>query len=115
MADKLIPTTVKAAQAYENTIDVFEPMFREIKEMSKKKPDMIVSKFKVMQVNRLLTDIHSFLKEEPEGKYLDLLNDDELPQASDIVLVMSQYEGALKSFRSRHYDDSYVVDDWFIE
>ncbi len=103
MSEKLKPTSRDAANSYDTTIHVFESLFREIKEISKKKPDIVVSAFKVKQVNRLLVDIKRFLEDSPEGKYLDLLEEEALPQASDVVVVMSQYEGALKAFRERHY------------
>lgn len=43
------------------------------------------------------------LAKEPEIKYLDLLDEDETPQMSDAVLVMSQHKGGLEAFKSRHY------------
>ena len=51
-----------------------------------------------------MNDLQSILKDEPEGKYLDLLDEDELPQNSDAVLVMAQYEKALGGFRHRYRD-----------
>lgn len=66
------------------------------------------------QVNRLLLDIQQFLVSSPEGKYLDLLEEEALPQASDVVVVMSQYEGALKAFRERHYGYHQSQHQWVI-
>jgi hypothetical protein len=43
------------------------------------------------------------MKEEPENKYLDILDSELLPQYSDAILILSQYEGALKSFKQRYY------------
>lgn len=96
-------TTKDSVKAYEATCNVFESLFREIKEISKKKPETVVSAFKVKHVNRLLADIKDFLSDELEVKYLDLFEEETMPQVSDIVLVMSQYEGALKAFHERYY------------
>ena len=112
-----VATTAAEAEAYDATINIFEGLFREIKELSKKKPDAVMSKFKVDQINRLLGDIRAFLKNEPEAKYLDLLEDETLPQVGDAVVVMAQYEGALKGFHERHYGyDSNIHEHvWFIK
>ncbi len=40
---------------------------------------------------------------ESFAKYLELLDEETLPQYSDAILVLSQHEGALQSFRERHY------------
>ena len=44
----------------------------------------------------------SFLGGEPESKYLDLLDDEMLPQVGVSVVVMAQYEAVLKAFVTRH-------------
>ncbi|MGB7045932.1 MAG: hypothetical protein WBD65_13825, partial [Methylocella sp.] len=75
----------------------------EVKEFSKKKPEATMSAGKVKIINRVLEDLLTFLKEEPAGKYLDRLDDETLPQMSDAVLVMVQFESALESFKERYY------------
>jgi hypothetical protein len=45
----------------------------------------------------------AFLKNEPEGKYLEELDDDALPQVSDAVLVMVQFETVLKRYVGRYF------------
>ena len=68
-----------------------------------KKPAETLSESKVKFINRILTDIQAFMSDEPENRYLDLLDDETLPQYSDAILILSQYEGALSGFRSRYY------------
>jgi len=82
---------------------VFGGLMKEMRELSKKKPDATLSVNKVKILNRILADIRILLKDEPQGKYLDLLDDDELPQNSDAVLVMVQHERALAAFEARYY------------
>ncbi|MGB8982898.1 MAG: hypothetical protein WCC12_13575 [Anaerolineales bacterium] len=103
MRDQRTPASRAAVEGYETTTHIFGALFREIKELAKKKPDASMSAFKVAQVNRLLGDMKTFLKDAPEQKYLDLLDDEALPQVADALVVMAQYEGALKGFRERHY------------
>ncbi len=71
--------------------------------MAKKKPEATLSKTKVIQLNRILEDVKLILEGYPEAKYLDILDDEGLPQLSDALLVLAHYNGALKSFHSKHY------------
>ena len=95
-------TTADAVAVYEASYDVFAGLLSEIRELSKKKPDATLNESKVKLLNRVLLDIQDILKTEPEGKYLDLLDDEKLPQNSDAVLVMVQYEKALRAFVRRY-------------
>ena len=115
MIDTPTPTSAKAAGVYDTTISVFSALLSEVRELSKKKPDAPMSKFKVNQINRILIDAQEALTKEPEIKYLDLLSDEDLPQVADAVFVMSQYEAALSSFRERHFGWDGYSRRWFIE
>jgi len=108
-------TTRKKADAFEAVIDVFRELFKELKDLGKRKPDATLSPSKVRVINRVLTDVMVCLKGEPEHKYLDLLDDEILPQYSDALLILSQYEGALKAFRERHYGWDGSENTWFIK
>ena len=57
------------------------------------------------------------MEDEPEYKYLDMLDNDMLPQYSDAILILSQYEGALKGFKERYFghDSSDFKNKWNIE
>lgn len=96
-------TDDEAVAVYKASNHIFEGILMEIRGLSKKKPDATMSEGKVRIVNRVLGDLKSFLENEPEGKYLDLLSDEALPQVSDAVLVMVQYETALQSFSNRYH------------
>lgn len=61
-----------------------------------------MSASKVKIVNRVLNDLLVILKDEPSGKYLEALEDEDLPQMSDALLTMVQFESALSSFFSRY-------------
>ena len=58
---------------------------------------------KVKIVNRVLENLLAVLEGQPDAKYLEALDDDDLPQVSDAVLVMVQFKSALASYRERHY------------
>ena len=87
---------------YHASYGVFRGLFLEMRELAKKRPEATLSKGKVKILNRVLSDIKGVLEGEPEEKYLDLLDDAALPQNSDAVLVMVQYNRALQAFRDRY-------------
>ena len=95
-------TTDAAVATYEASAPIFEGLIKEIRELSKKKPDATMSAGKVKIVNRVLNDLLEFLKSEPTGKYLEALDDESLPQVSDAVLTMVQFESALEAFHSKY-------------
>jgi hypothetical protein len=95
-------TTDAAVRVYESTRPIFQSLLKEIKELSRKKPEATMSAGKVKIINRVLNDLLTILKDEPTGKYLDALDDEALPQMSDAVLTMVQFESALSSFYSRY-------------
>ena len=96
-------TTDAAVSTYRASTPIFEGLIGEIRELSKKKPDATMSASKVKIVNRVLIDLLQILKPEPAGKYLEALDDESLPQVSDAVLTMVQFESALKAFESRYH------------
>ena len=95
MSKRHTSTTREKVAEYETTSPLLRAMYREMGELSKKKPDGTLSKKKVSIINRLLTDLMKLLEDEPESKYLEMLADDDLPQNSDVVLILSQYSAAM--------------------
>ncbi len=104
-------TTDETVATYHAALGIFTGLLQEIRELSKKKPEAVMSKGKVSIVNRVLEDLKSVLENEPEAKFLDLLDDQELPQNSDAVLVMVQYETAIKKFPRRYHKSLEVGTD----
>lgn len=96
-------TTREKADAYDGVIEAFRHLNKELKALGMKKPAETLSESKVKFINRILNDIQAFMSDEPEGRYLDLLDDEALPQYSDAILILSQYEGALSGFQSRYF------------
>lgn len=96
-------TTQAAVQTYTDTKPIFDGLLKEVRELSKKKPEASISLSKVKMINRVLDDLLTILKDQPAGKYLDPLDSDALPQISDALLTMVQFDSALDSFRSRFH------------
>lgn len=96
-------TTDAAVATYESVTGVFGALLHEIRELSKKKPDATMSSSKVKVINKVLDDLLTILKAEPEGKYLERLEDADLPQVSDALLMMAQFNPAIEAFRKRYH------------
>lgn len=96
-------TTVSVVKTYESALGVFSALLREVRELSKKEPDATLSGSKVKLINTVLSDLLSFLITEPEGKYLQTLEDADLPQVSDALMMMVQFDAALDAFKVRYH------------
>lgn len=110
-------TTTEKVEKYRAAREVFSGLLSEMRELSKKKSEATLSKGKVKILNRVLEDLKEVLEDEAEAKYIDILDEDDLPQNSDAVLVMVQYEKALKAFsiRYRSYDREKHKHYWVTE
>ena len=107
-------TTEEKAQTHDNMTPLLEAMYVEFKEISKKKPDSAVSKSKIKIANRLLEKVRTVLSDEESIGFLDVLDEDDVPQASDVTLILSQYVAAMNAFREKHYGWDGANHKWFI-
>src|SRR3546814_1185989 len=82
---------------------MLEAAHKEMSELSKKRQDGILNELKVRYINRLLAEAHAALGDDPSLAFVELLNEDELPQNSDAVLVLGQWLAAMKQFKDRHH------------
>jgi hypothetical protein len=57
----------------------------------------------VTSLNRILNPIKEVMKSEPTSEFLDLLDEDTIPSYSDAVLIIAQFQAAMRQFRSTHY------------
>jgi hypothetical protein len=75
----------------------------EIRELSKKKQDEPLNKFKVKTINKKLGQVKEVLSDEPTSEFLELLDDLTLPSNSDAVLMISQFIQAMEQFKTKYY------------
>jgi hypothetical protein len=69
--------------SHDSLMPLLAAMFREFQDASKKKADAVLNKRKVEIVNRLLVDVFKILDGEPNRNYVDLLDENDLPQNGD--------------------------------
>lgn len=96
-------TTGEKVKNYEILSPVFEAIFREVKELSKKKQDGVLNKLKVDMINKILEQLKGVLSNEPTVQFLELLDNETLPTNSDAVLMLSQFEAAMAQFKAKYY------------
>jgi hypothetical protein len=106
MSTQHAATTIDKGDKHDNLTPLLKAMYDEFQELSKKKPDAALSKRKVQIVNRLLKDVLDLLEGEPTRAYLDMLDEDDLPQNSDVILILSQAVAAMNAFRGKYMQRS---------
>lgn len=89
-------------------VDIFEKLsgqlisvYEEISLLSKKSPNDAVNKFKLKFLNKLISDSNEFLsdKYKPFDDF-NIFNEDDIPQNSDVVFILSQYIQCFEKLRS---------------
>ena len=102
--------TEKNIEDYSLLKDMLRAQRQEFALLSKKKSDGQLNKMKIKMVNRVIEPLNELLRNEPSHKFLDVLNEDEMPTNSDVVLIISQYEEALLNFKNRYFliDENYT-------
>lgn len=106
-------TTSDKATTHDTTMPLLDSMYLEFKELSKKKPDAAVNKSKINIANRLLTKVRTVLNDEESIDFLDLLDEDDVPQVSDVTLILSQYVAAMKEFHMKYHGWDGSEHRWF--
>ena len=110
-------TTSARVEAWLTVKPLLDAMVLEFRELSKKKPDGVASVQKVKVVNRVLERCREALEDEPTLEFLDLLSEDNVPQNSDVILMLSQYAAAMEVFKRKYhrYDRVELQNRWFTE
>lgn len=108
------PTEEQAA-TYDRFVPMLEAAHHEMTELSKKKQDGIVNSLKIKMLNRLLGELSMVIEKDPSYAFVDMLDEETLPQNSDAVLILSQWQAALKQYKARHhgYDSTIHEQRWF--
>ena len=112
---KIKLTTNQDTEKYDMLSPMLYSALEEMREFSKKKQDGVLNPLKVKLINRLLTDIKNFLSSEQSIAYLDILDEETLPQNSDAVLILGQYRAAMDQFRSKYYCWDGYEHRWFTQ
>ncbi|MDP1624391.1 MAG: hypothetical protein Q8L64_01340 [bacterium] len=90
------------------SVDLFEKiaaqlsgLYEEMSVLSKKNPNDAVNKFKLRFINQQIAECNGFLEDRyrPFNEFENFKEDD-IPQNSDVVFILSQYLQCLEKLRS---------------
>lgn len=105
-------TTELKVNLFEGSKPLLESMYLEFKELAKKKPDASINKNKIKIVNLLLERLRTILVDENTIEFLDMFDEDDVPQTSDVTLILSQYVAAMKSFKAKYHVFNGITHIW---
>lgn len=90
--------------------DALHPLFAalvtDVRTLSAKKPDGLLNARKIQTVNRILVDLLALMEREPSRPYLEIIQEDDVPQYSDVAMMLGQFDAALNSFKERYWSYS---------
>ncbi len=93
--------------------------YDEISLLSKKKPTDPLNKFKLKFINSILSRANNILREEykPFPDDFDLFDEDDMPNNSDVVFILSHYLTSLEKLRCDNigYNNSNFKWYWIID
>jgi hypothetical protein len=77
----------------------------EISDLSKKKPNDPLNKFKLKLINSTVMKLNGLLKDTRPFDDFEQFEIDDLPSNSDVVVILSQYTAAVHRFRMDNSSD----------
>ncbi len=107
------PITEAQAEEYELISPQLDAMIGEVKELSKKKPNEALNVLKVKMLNNILERVINLLSKEPTSDFLQMLDEDTLPSASDASFVLAQHASAMQQFHERYHGWDGTEHRWF--
>lgn len=105
----MIYYTIKTkVEQYKLLKPMLEALSKEMDLLSKKKPNDPLNEYKVKTINRVL-EPKKLLDEEDTFIFLDILDSENLPTNSDVVLTLSQFNSAIETFYYNYYNRSTTI------
>lgn len=106
--------TSKQLTQYRTLVPLMESMHHDIRQLALKSQNAPLSKSRIAMINHLLEDLRAILQNEPTAGYLNLLDEDTIPQNADALLIFSQFKTALDQFEKKYtyYDENKRATYW---
>jgi hypothetical protein len=86
----------------------------DISELSKKRPNDPLNKFKLKFINTTVSSLNKILKADRPFAGFDKFDVDDLPSNSDVVVLLSQYSAAVHRFRLENTTDEGDDATWIV-
>ena len=104
--------TQEQTETYERLVPMLEAAHREMSELSKKKQDGVLNPLKIRIINRLLVELRKLLEKDPSVAFVEMLDEETVPQNSDAVLLLSQWKAALMQYKQSHSKGGMGTRQW---
>jgi hypothetical protein len=92
----------------------YHGILSEISELSKKRPNDPLNKFKLKFINATLDNLNNLLEDHRPFEDFDRFDVDDLPSNSDVVVILSQYTAAVHRFRLDNTSDDGDDSTWIV-
>jgi hypothetical protein len=115
VADRDIPMDKKEdVSEFEKLEQQLHSFLAEISELSKKKPNDPLNKFKLKFINAVLGKMNNLLGDFRPFDDFEQFDVDELPTNSDVVVILGQYAAATYLFRTEHTTSKGIYWFWLV-
>ena len=106
----------KDIDTFEKLSGQLQGLYEEISSLSKKNPNDAVNTFKLRFINKIIDESNSFLslKYRPFEDF-DHFDEDNMPQNSDVVFILSQYLQCFEKFRLDNIHEVHRMWYWNID
>jgi hypothetical protein len=92
--------TEQDVETFERLSKQLHSFLAQVSELSSKKPNDPVNKFKLKFINATLEDLNKVLAAGRPFQDFSVFDSDDLPSNSDVVVMLDQYEKACATFRA---------------
>lgn len=104
--------SAEEVQEFERLEQQLHAMLTEMSELSKKRPNDGLNKFKLNLVNVLLESLNEFLAAQRPFQDFETFDENDLPTNSDVVVMLSQYAAAVFQFRLENTEERGIKWYW---
>ena len=108
--------SIEQIQNFEKTIGQLNVLIGDFSELSKKKPDGPVNKFKLSLVNSILEKLNQIIDDENKPfKDFALFSEEEFTTNSDILVILNQYHNNSRGFAEKNVVKNNYNIYWLID
>ena len=111
-----MPLSKNQVDTFEKVIVQLESLYDELSVLSKKSPRDALNLFKLRLINQVIQQANCLLG-SPYKPFSDfeLFDEDEIPQNSDVVLMLAQYKQCLEKLKVDNVKNNHGRWEWLID
>jgi hypothetical protein len=98
----------RIVESFDTLNPLVDGLYRDLAVLAGRKQDAPLSKVKISMINKVLRDAKALLEKEPTCSYLDLLDEEAIPNNADALLILGQYKSAMARFKAKYSSLDYM-------